>query len=135
MEARGELAGGGPSIGPVSFPIGSSGVDGTVPYWKVVNKLHVKLPLLIDAPAGSTVELAGIRRSDGEEARFAYLDIAPDWAMAIARPMFALPDRGQSDQRPADVPGVFIAPGPGCYQLTVTVNSIPFGPFGIYLKP
>lgn len=123
---------GGPSSGPIAFATGrdkrlfaTRTPDGEY--------LFAKTLLIVDGPTNSALRLNGAEVSTGESAYFTHLDQSSELPPVPGPSEGAVPDRGQSESKPADIPGYLMAQQPGCYLVEVTLAGEAYGPFAFRL--
>lgn len=106
---------GGPTDGPISFATGERALEAKAD--TKASTFFVKALLLVDARPGTPIDMSGEDRA-GEKASFTHFSDG-----TIPRPTVdaVLPDRGQSRNRPADIPGYIFVRKAGCYTVQVRV--------------
>ena len=127
-----DTAAGGPSIGPITIAVGK-GVEKRGLRAKRVDPgvLFAKMLILIDAKAGTRMQVTTTAAVQGDELRLDHFSDVGGWSEARSRLDTRVPDRGQEKNRPADIPGYVYASQPGCYALQVLLDGRSYGPFGL----
>lgn len=130
------IAGGGPTIGAITFSLGHNAMDGVVSSPATIYKVPagwraVKLLILVDAKPGQMLVAAARRVGDDAAGRFTHgID-----AEASEPPQVMSVKLGQPASRnippPIDLPGALLVPGGGCYEIFLALDGRLYGPFGL----